>query len=61
MKLKSIMNEAPKKHDVQTIAKALVGDDIINRVLTKYKVDKYDADTFYDVMEAAYNILKKKL
>ena len=55
------MNEAPKKHDVQTIAKALVGDAIINKVLDKFKVDVHDYDTHHDVIKLAVELLKKKL
>jgi len=59
--VKEALNESPKNYDIQKIANDLVGDARIIQILDKYKVDKYDADTFYDVMVLAHSMLGKKI
>ena len=57
------VNEAKKefsKYEIEEMAYELVGDKAINKVLTKNKVDKRDADTMYYVLMKAIEILKRK-
>ena len=48
------------KYQIEDMAYELVGDKAINKVLTRNKVDKRDADTMYYVLVKAIEILKKK-
>jgi len=54
------LNEA-SKHDAKKIALDLVGLNARDKVFKKHRVDKYDAETSYDVIQQAVDILKRLL